>query len=116
MCKTAANSPALPPPVMPSAPEISKQHTANLYKLVNVETSEEQAITGDTGGPHTAADPWSFHWWHWSNLLVFFAATVVIMWSWKNKCRTKGHNKKQDQEITNKIQMANLAKARLKNR
>ena len=63
---------------MPSAPKISEQNTANLYGLVNVEASEEQAIAGGTGWLHWAADPWSFYWTQKSHLLVFVAAAIVV--------------------------------------
>ena len=78
MCKTAAFNKASPLPAMPSAAKISEQHTDNLYGLVNMEASEEQAITGGTGGSHWAADPWSFHWTQTCHLLVFVAAAIFV--------------------------------------
>ena len=50
MCKTALNP---PPPMMLAAPEISEQHTSNLYGLLNIEASEEAAISGGSGGAHS---------------------------------------------------------------
>ena len=88
----AASVPSPPPlPTMAVAWEISEQQTSNLYGLLNVEASEEQDITGGSGESHNA-DPWSFHWSHYSNLLVFLATTAGIAWLIRNNCRQRNRN------------------------
>ena len=41
--------------------------------------------------------------------MVFMAAEIFIVWVWKHKCRRKKTIKKQAQEMSSKLEMANLA-------
>ena len=101
--------------MMAAAPEISEQHTSNLYRLLNVEASEEAAITGGSEGAPNY-NPLSFHWSHYTNLLVVLAPIFLVAWLVWNKYMKRNRNQAQEKDINNRIQMANIAKSEMKNK